>query len=218
MTGTAEKEQHPQELQQAAPLAPDVIYQNNIYALVDDLKQDSQFIGLTDEEIKNNRAFFPRLVQYIYNNYIGELLGNKEYNPSITYPNIEQLDYLFNIYIDLVGKYKWNNRPSLLEYSLLTGISRDTIYNWLNGDNDNVIARKREGELLTRKRADTVRKWQSYCEQALVDGNGEYVKEIFLLKAKHGYRDNNNDITITVNHKPILSAEELPKLIDLKEQ
>jgi len=204
--------------QERETIAPDVIYQNNILALVDDLKQDAQFIGLTDEELKNNKAFFPRLVQYIYNNYLGDLLGNKEYNPNLIYSDLDQLNYIFNIYIDLVNKYKWNNRPSLLEYSLLTGISRETLYRWLNGDNDNNTERKQGGEVLTRKRSDTVRKWQAVCEQALVDGNGETIKEIFLLKAKHGYRDNNNDITITVNHKPLLSADELPKLIDLKPQ
>ena len=206
ITGTAEK------------VTPSAIYQNNIYALVDDLKQDNQFIGLTDEELKNNKAFFPRLVQYIYNNYLGNLLGNKEYNPNLIYSDLDQLNHIFNIYIDLVNKYKWNNRPSLLEYSLLTGISRETLYRWLNGENDNNIDRKQGGEVLTRKRSDTVRKWQAVCEQALVDGNGETIKEIFLLKAKHGYRDNNNDITITVNHKPLLSADELPRLIDLKQQ
>ena len=62
---------------------------------------------------------------------------------------------------------------------------------------------------------DTARKWQTICEQSLVDGNGEYVKEIFLLKAKHGYRDNNNDIQITVNHKPIIDADNLPDLIGI---
>ena len=206
-------------------LAPDVIYQNNIYALVDDLKQDKQFLGLSDEEIKKHRSFFPRLTQLIYNNYLGDLLQNKvEYKLNGVKPvylDIQQLDILFDIYIDLVGKYKWNDRPSILEFSLLTGINRDTIYKWINGDiNDKDIIKgdKDKRKHITREYIDTARKWQTVCENALVDGNGEYVKEIFLLKAKHGYKDNNNDITITVNHKPLVSADELPRLIDLKEQ
>jgi hypothetical protein len=62
-----------------------------------------------------------------------------------------------------------------------------------------------------------VKKWQTVSERALVDGNGDTIKEIFLLKAKYNYKEN-SDIQITVNHKPLVSADELPRLIDLKEQ
>ena len=203
ITGTAEK------------VTPSAIYQNNIYALVDDLKQDNQFIGLTDEELKNNKAFFPRLVDYIYNNYIGDLLDNKHCKPQL-YEDIKSLDNLFSIYTDLVYKYKWNSRPLIIEFSLFTGISRDTIYNWLNGLDNNTKGVK-SSRVLTSERSDMVRKWVVTCERALVDGS-DTIKDIFILKAKHGYRDNNNDITITVNHKPLVSADELPRLIDLKEQ
>ena len=41
------------------------------------------------------------------------------------------------------------------------------------------------------------------------------IKDIFLLKAKHGYRDNNNDIQITVNHKMLVDADNLPDLIGI---
>lgn len=203
-TGVAEQERE--------TLTPDAIYKNNIYALVDDLKQDNQFIGLTDEELKNNKAFFPRLVDYIYNNYIGDLLDNKHCKPQI-YEDIKSLDNLFNIYTDLVYKYKWNSRPLIIEFSLFTGISRDTIYNWLNGLENNNKGVK-SSRVLTPERSDMVRKWVVTCERALVDGS-DTIKDIFILKAKHGYKDNNNDISITVNHKQIVSAEDLPALLDL---
>ena len=207
-------------------LEPYKIYNNNIYVILDDLKNDDQFIGLSDIEIKKDRAFFPRLIQSIYNNYLGDLLQNKlEYKLQgikPVYPDIEQLDIIFDIYIDLVNKYKWNNRPSILEFCILTGISRDTIYNWINGDidNNNIYINKDDPKqdkrkYITNEYIDTARKWQLVCEQSLVDGNGEYVKEIFLLKAKHGYRDNNNDIQITVNHKQLIDADNLPDLIGI---
>lgn len=193
-------------------LAPDVIYKNNIYALVDDLKDDSQFIGLTDEELKNNKAFFPRLIQYIYNSYIGDLLNNK-HGKQIVYKDIEQLDYLFDIYISLVYKYKWNNRPLIIEFSLLTGINKNTFYNWLNGYNSGEYNKTDKESILTPDRSDVVQKWLTVCEQGLIDGN-DTIKDIFILKAKYGYRDNNNDIQITVNHKNVISADDLPALID----
>ena len=199
-------------------LAPDRIYKNNIYALVDEVKELEQFSGLTDEELKNNKAFFPVLVNYIYNNYIGDLLGNK-HGKQVIYKDIQQIDYIFNIYIELVYLYKWNNKPFIVEFSNLTGINKDTIYNWLNGvDNNNNIYKDgvTVSDYLTRERSDIVRKWVNVCEQALLNGaDSSTIRDIFILKAKHGYRDNNNDIQITVNHKNIISADDLPALLDL---
>ena len=216
------QEQERTTIQERETLEPSAIYQNNIYALVDDMKEDKQFQGLTDEEIKNNKAFFPRLVNYIYNNYLGDLLQNKlDYKLKgikPIYPDIKQLDLLFYIYIDLVSKYKWNNRPSILEYSILTGISRETIYNWLKGDISGVDNKQDKRKHITKEYIDTVQKWVGICEQSLVDGNGDTIKEIFILKSKYGYREADKDINITVEHKQLVSAEELPRLIDLEKQ
>lgn len=198
--------------QEQTALTPDAIYQNKIYELVDDVKQEPRFANKSDEELKQDKSFFPSLVNYIYNNYIGDLLDNKHCKPQ-KYEDIKLLDYLFNIYVDLVFNYKWNNRPLIIEFSLFTGIARDTIYNWSNGL-DNNIKSGRTSEATTRLKSDTVRKWIATCERALIDGN-DTIKDIFILKAKHGYRDNNNDITITVNHKPLVSADDLPTLTDL---
>lgn len=207
--------------EQAEKVEPIAIYQNNIYALVDDLKQDKQFQGLTDEDIKNNKAFFPRLIQYLYNNYIGELLGNKiGKGNKIIYPDISVLNNLFYIYIDLVSKYKWNNKPSLLEFSILTGIGRDTFYQWLNNDfnNNNGLVDNTPNEdkrrHLTSDYTDSVRKWQSICEQALIDGT-DTIRDIFLLKSIFKYRDNTNVIEVNHNIKSIISADDLPALIGL---
>ena len=180
------------------------------------MKNDPQFIGLTDAELKDNKAFFPRLVNYIYNNYIGELLNNKNHKPA-KYKDIKLLDNLFDIYTELVFSYKWNNRPLIVEFSLFTGINKNTFYTWLNNSVDNNISESaggKAGKELTYQRSDTVAKWVNTCERALVDGT-DTIKDIFILKAKHGWRDANNDIQITVNHKPLISADELPRLIDI---
>jgi len=204
--------------QERESLAPDVIYKNNIYSLVDDVKQEPLYEGLTDRELKQDKSFFNALVQYIYNNYIGDLLGNKDRTIKTVYPDIDLLNDLFNIYIDLVIKYKWNNRPTILEFSIFTGVSRDSYYKWLNGDFDNNISTNDKRKHITSTYTNTVKKWANICESALVDGNGDTIKEIFILKSKYGYREADRDINITVEHKPVISAEELPRLIDLKEQ
>ena len=211
-----DQEQNTQELEQAEKVTPDVIYKNNIYALVDDMKYDDQFKGLTDEELKNNKAFFPRLVNYIYNSYIGDLLGNK-HGRQVLYKDIQQLDYIFNIYIDLVYKYKWNNRPLIVEFSLLTGINRDTFYNWLNGIDNNISAND-HGEYLTRERSVMVQKWLETCERGLMDGN-DTIKDIFILKAKYNYKEaGSNELNVNITHRNLIRADTLPALLDLGTQ
>ena len=212
-------------------IEPFKIYNNRIEELTDELI-DREYNNTSIEELKNNKSFFPCLILYLYNNYVGDLLDNKPSDnkrKKIIYPSIEILDNLFNIYVLLVYKYKFNNRPTLIEYGLFTGINHNTINKWIKGDfidnyNNNTgqlvntYGNKDNKRVLTISYTDAARKWAQVCESALVDGNGEYVKEIFLLKSCFGYRDTNNEVNITVNHKPLLSAEDLPKLIDLEKQ
>jgi len=192
-------------------LTPDVIYKNNIYALVDDVKQEPQFINKSDEELKDNKAFFSVLIDYIYNNYIGDLLGNKR--GKVVVYDIDLVNDLFNIYIDLVYKYKWNNKPFIVEFSTFTGINNDTIYGWLNGEYKGLLEDANSRQDATRHRSEIVQKWINICERELLNGN-DTIRDIFILKAKHGYRDNNNEVNITVNHKQIITSENLPNLIE----
>ena len=121
--------------------------------------------------------------------------------------NIQQLNYIFNIYIDLVYKYKFNNRPSILEYCILTGISRNTITLWCNGESANKDA--------SREHTVIAKSWLEACESALQDGSGEYVKEIFLLKSCYGYKDQDNTITVKHEVLPTLTADELPQVLGI---
>lgn len=220
MTETKEKRTEVEQVEQAEQIEqveqvePIAIYKNNIYALVDDVKQEPQFINKTDEELKQDKSFFPILVDYIYNSYIGELLGNK-HGRQMVYKDVEQLDYLFNIYISLVYKYKWNNRPLIVEFSIFTGINKNTFYNWLNSYNSGEYNKTDRESILTPERSDIVQKWISVCERGLIDGS-DTIKDIFILKAKYGFKEASNELNITVNHKNIISAEDLPALIDVE--
>ena len=192
-------------------IEPYKIYNNKIESYIDDFI-DTYYPNKSQEELKQDKAFFPLLVDYLYNNCICKILNNKS-NKNVLYEDINLLDELFNIYTRLVYIYKWSNKPYLIEFSLFTGINHDTFYNWINGIDNNIAVGKSSG-YLTRERSDMVRKWQVICERALLDNN-DTIKDIFILKAKHGYRDNNNDITITVNHKPLIDADNLPDLIGI---
>ena len=58
-------------------------------------------------------------------------------------------------------------------------------------------------------------KWLDVCESALVNGSGEYVKEIFLLKSCHGYKDNSNEITVKHEILPTLTSDQLPEVLGI---
>ena len=221
-TETATRTKEEVTATESEPLEPYKVYNNNIDLYVDELIL-SEYPNKSPEELKQDKAFFPRLVNYVYNSYLGDFFKNKlEYKMQgikPRYDDIKTIDYIFNIYINLVYRYKFNNRPSITEFSLFTGINKDTLYNWLKGDIDSYIlnsVNEDKRRYITSEYSDAVRKWQAACEQSLVDGNG--VMEIFLLKSVHGFRDANNDINITVNHQNVVSADVLPDLIGLKEQ
>jgi len=195
------------------------IYNNSIYFYVDDLIS-RQYDNKSIEELKQDRSFFPCLVNYVYINYLGDLFKNKiEYKMQgikPRYDDIKTIDSIFNIYLSLVYRYKFNNRPSITEFSLFTGISKDTIYQWLKGDVDSYILNNTSEDkrrYITSEYADTVKRWQMASEQSLVDGNG--VMEIFLLKSVHGFKDT-APVEINVNHKPLIDADNLPDLIGIK--
>ena len=213
----AQTQERVEQVEQVETEKPYKIYLNNLYSYIDDLII-SEYPNKSQEELKQDKSFFPRLVQYLYNNYIGDILQNKlDYKMQgikPRYQDIKAIDAIFDSYIELVYKYKNNNRPSITEFCLLTGISKDTVYKWLNGDIDSYILNNINDDrrkYITSEYADAVKKWQLASEQALTDGNG--VMEIFLLKSVHGFKDTNNDINIHVDNKPLLSADILPALL-----
>lgn len=212
------KPQPPAETETTEETEPYKIYNNTIYAIVEQLI-DSEYTGKTIEELKQDKSFFPYLVNYVYNNYLGDFFKNKiDYKLQgikPRYDDIKSIDNIFNIYVGLVYKYKFNNRPSITEFSLFTGISRDTIYEWLKGNVDGYILNNTNEDrrrYITSEYADTVKKWQMASEQSLVDGSG--VMEIFLLKSVHGFKDT-APVEINVNHKAIIDADVLPDLIGI---
>lgn len=97
------------------------------------------------------------------------------------YADIDLLNDIWEIYTELV--YKYNQKPTIEEYALLIGISRETLYSWMRGE-------YRSGDIcekLGSSRPDTVKKWQEECKlgryKSAASGN---VGGIFLCKAVDG--------------------------------
>ena len=77
-----------------------------ILSLVEDYKNT-----LDDpEELKENNGLFVDMLKYIYKHYIRFILDN-DTNVNANRYDYKLLDNLFNIYTDLVYRYKKNKRP-----------------------------------------------------------------------------------------------------------
>lgn len=154
--------------------------------------------GLDDpDEIKQNNGLFVGMLKYIYDQYLGVIIGNKD-NTYIQY-DYYLLDKIFKIYSNLVYQYKQNKRCSILEFSLFVSMDRTTLYNAAYG-----LTKK-----LTAQETQLVKKWYSECENTLTNGNGVF--EIFLLKSQYRYNDNLAPIPIQ-DQGPALAVNELPDL------
>ena len=91
------------------------------------------------------------------------------------------LNDIWEIYTELV--YRYNQKPTIEEYCLLTGISRETVYSWLRGEHRTEDVCEKFGS----SRSDTIKKWQEECRlgryKSAATGN---VGGIFLCKAVDG--------------------------------
>lgn len=176
------------------------IYPSRIYELADEYEA-----SLKDPEqlYKLSSSTFTGMIKYI-NIHMG--WRNRNYNIKYIYSNIELLDDIWNIYVDL--NYKYNQKPTIMEFSIMIGCARDTIYEWANEYTRNDIHEKS-----SLKRSDTVKGWIKECKlgryKGAAAGNVGY---IFLCKAVDGMTET---APVQVDTKRrALSADNLPKLSD----
>ena len=152
------------------------------------------------ESINNNPSLFTGMIKYIYRH----LFKN---NP-INNDDIGLIDNIWGIYTELC--YKYSKRPTLLNFSLLVGISNDTFNAWKNGEY------RRGADGASSAHSLTVKKWLAECESSLVDGATERnsVGCIFALKANYGYTEAPQRIEITGSNTPALSQEDIRQIAD----
>ena len=172
------------------------IYETKIHEYAD------EYINTLDdpESINNNPSLFTGMIKYIYKRLF-------KYNP-VNNDDITVLDDIWGIYTELC--YKYNKRPTLLNFSLMVGVSNDTFNAWKNGE-----YRAGEGGA-SSAHSLTVKKWLKECESSLVDGATERnsVGCIFALKANYGYTETPQRIEITGANTPALSQEDIRQIAD----
>lgn len=184
------------------------VYENKIYELCD------EYINNLDTDIKEaenkitKRSTFRGMLKYIYKNLFKPKKGENIYNNSIkrnsnlNYDDIELLNDIWDIYTELC--YKYNQGPSLLNFSVLTGISSD----WLNDVEKGNIRTGSDGA--SSAHCQSVKKWLEECEAGLYDeaGSGN-PGAMFLLKSNYGYSEQPQQIQIIGENKPQQSMEEI---------
>ena len=183
------------------------VYESRIHELADDYINT-----LTDpESINNNPSLFTGMIKYIYKHLFKPKRNDKvlyNSNSVLDTGDIELLDNIWNIYTELC--YRYNKRPTLLNFSLLVGIGNDVFNSWIRGE-------YRAGENgASSPHCQTAKKWKAECESSLVDGATERnsVGCIFALKANYGYTETPQRIEITGANTPALSQEDIRQIAD----
>ena len=163
------------------------------------------------ESINNNPSLFTGMIKYIYKHLFkpgkrDKVLYNA--NTVLDTGDIELIDDIWGIYTELC--YKYNKRPTLLNFSLLVGISNDTFTTWEQGEY------RGGGDGAGSAHSRTVKKWRKECESSLVDGATERnsVGCIFALKANYGYTETPQRIEITGANTPALSQDDIRQIAD----
>ena len=145
------------------------VYYNNIV-----MYADEYISTLRDKDVIYNTSgnAFTGMIKYI-NRHMG-------FTKDI-YADINILNDIWDIYTELV--YKYNQKPTIEEYALLIGVSRETLYSWMRGEYRSTDICEKLGS----SRSDTVKKWQEECKlgryKSAATGN---VGGIFLCKAVDG--------------------------------
>lgn len=172
--------------------------------------------------ITDNTTLFSGMIKYINVKWF-------KYNKP-NYDDIELLNNIWDIYTGLC--YKYNKYPTILEFIVLTGISKDTMNKWKNettrsyiyyDSNNNIIKDIESYRLnypgaeirqeLSTSHASTVKRWFNECENNLLRGAQEVnrIGCIFALKANYGYTETAPAIK-EGPQRDSLTAAQLPQL------
>ena len=188
------------------------VYKTDVDAVADEYIAET-FPDCEEDEIKllmRKSQPFKGMLKYINNRLFKLKEGDIKYNnknSNIDYSNIDYINRLWDIYTSLCYRYLQN--PTLLNFSLFTGIANETFSDWISGN-------YRGGtDGASSVHCQTAKKWQEECEAALYDtamtGNPG---AMFLLKSNYGYTETPQRIEITGANAPALSQEDIRQIAD----
>lgn len=149
------------------------IFENDISVLCHEY--ESQFNDL--EERINKPMFFTGLIVYL-NRHLFKNITSTRYNNDYNALN----DLFFDCFLPLCAKY--NKTVTLQNFCIMTGIDNGLLSEILTGN-------YRDGSKVKTETYETVKKWKSTAESALIDNGmqGNPVFSIFALKAGHGWKE-----------------------------
>lgn len=169
------------------------VYTTELYRLADKYIQQR----LEDKEDNVSKQFRDMIF------YISDRIKKPDHD------DIDALDKLFDAYVRLCVRY--NKLPTIECFSFLTKIHRSTFDDWKNG----------RYRLTTSQYADTVKGWQDTCKSFVVDelqnNSNTNINLIFVSKACYGLRETSPAPAPEPETKQILTASQLPRLGDTKE-
>lgn len=187
------------------------IHDNQIESLFLEYFRD-RGIDLQHDTIKQTK--FNAAWKYIYNRLFKPDINTVRYNnknSKIDYSNIEELNNICDIYIDLCFEY--NIIPCQYGFYRLTGITRDTLNKWDNGESR---SGRDEGASLTH--SDIVKKikaaYQEFYKDNLTDAP---VGQITIANNDTDlglmYSKGQQPLLVNVN-APALSQEDIRQIAD----
>lgn len=191
------------------------VYMSKIHEIADGYiynlaEGDTKTAQAARESAIKKTLIFKGMLKDIYNNIFKITDRDKKYNNktcNVDYGDIDTLNDIWDIYTGLCYKYCQN--PTMLNFSLMTGISVDTFNEWerensrgyiyydLDGNrikNVPVWKMNHQGQEYRREvsssHSDSVKRWVKECEAAAFDvamsGNPG---GMFILKANYGYTE-----------------------------
>lgn len=184
------------------------VYSNDI-----ELYTDEYINALSDPALIYKTMTFNGLLHYIYMKVFKYKDNTVRYNNKrsvIDYNNTYIINDLINIYVDLCFKY--NHIPTILGFSMFTGIDNTTINDWLNSNtrvNNDVVEVMEKGKPLTH--FQTAKRLKDICEHALLSNTAENnsIGSIFILKSNYGYTDQPQPQALPDRKEPLPPIEDI---------
>ena len=189
------------------------VHKTEIDEAAEDYIQETFGADCEEDEIKllmRKPQPFRGMLKYINNRFFKLKDGDIKYNnknSNIDYGDIDYINKLWDIYTSLCCRYLQN--PTILNFSLFTGIDMDTFHGWKTGENRSGL------DGASSAHTESYKKWLGECESALYDsamtGNPG---AMFLLKSNYGYTETPQRIEITGGNAPALSQEDIRQIAD----
>lgn len=154
------------------------VYKNDIDILENDYIST---LNSPDDIYKTN--VYSGLLNHIYINLFSNVVKNNTGITNSSYDYDSLNDIFYKCYIPLA--YKYNKTPTLQAFCCLVGISNSALSEIMSGTYTTT------GNRVKPKTCETVKKWKSTCESALVNKayDDSSIGAIFGLKAAHNWSD-----------------------------